>query len=80
MMRRLDWLEALPCEDLSLVELVLNHTTLQANSQSNPPELKENHASYQSYQSMVTGDKQVFIRQLLTEALEAFRELSDIDA
>lgn len=80
MMRRLDWLEALPCDDLSLVELVLNHTNLQASSQSNPPELKKNHAAYQSYQSMVTGDKQVFIRQLLTEALAAFKELSDIDA
>jgi hypothetical protein len=80
MMRRLDWLEALPCEDLSLIELVLNHTNLQNSSQSNPPELKKNHAAYQSYQSMVAGDKQVFIRQLLTEALDAFKEHSDIDA
>lgn len=80
MMRRLEWLEALPCEDLSLVELVLNHATLQAASRSNPPELKTNHPAYQQYQSMVPGDKQVFIRQLLTEALAAFRELSDIDA
>lgn len=80
MMHRLDWLQALPCEELSLVELVLNHTTLQARSQSNPPELAKTHAAYESYQSMVTGDKQVFIRQLLTEAIEAFQKRCDLDA
>jgi len=80
MMRRLGWLEALPCEDLSLVELVLNHTTLQARSRSNPPQLSGCHAAYRKYQSMVTGDKQVFIRQQLTEALEAFKERCNIDA
>ena len=31
-------------------------------------------------EAMVTGDKQVFIRQLLTEALTAFKERGDIDA
>ena len=80
MMRRLDWLEALSCEDLSLVELVLNHSNLQPESRANPPELNVNHPAYQSYQNMVTGDKQVFIRQLLTEALDTFKERSDIDA
>ena len=80
MMRRLDWLESLACEDLSLVELVLNHSTLQSKSRANPPELNMNHPAYQSYQTMVTGDKQVYIRQLLTEALTAFKEQSDIDA
>ncbi len=80
MMRRLDWLEALSCEDLSLVELVLNHSTLQPESRENPPALKVYHPLYQDYQTMVTGDKQVFIRQLLPDALAAFREHSDIDA
>ncbi len=80
MMHRLEWLLRLPCADLSLVELVLNHTTLQARSQSTPPELDATHEAYQQYQSMVTGDKQVFIRQLLTEALEAFKKQCDIDA
>lgn len=80
MMRRLDWLAALPCSELSLVELVLNHPSLQEKARNNPPELTADHPAYQTYQSMVTGDKQVFIRQLLTEALAAFKQRGDIDA
>lgn len=80
MMRRLEWLQELPCAELSLVELVLNQPSLQASSQSSPPELSKAHDAYESYQAMVPGDKQVFIRQLLTEALEAFEKRSDIDA
>jgi len=80
MMRRIGWLAALPCSDLSLVELVLNQPSLQNESRRNPPELNVDHPAYQDYQAMVTGDKQVFIRQLLTEALTVFKERSDIDA
>jgi hypothetical protein len=80
MMRRLGWLAALPCSDLSLVELVLNQPALQEKARTNPPELNVDHPAYQTYQAMVIGDKQVFIRQLLTEALAAFKERGDIDA
>ena len=80
MMRRLGWLKSLPCMEFDLVELVLNHTGLQSRSRSNPPQLSPEHSAYRQYQAMTIGDRQVFIRQLLTEALEAFRERCDTDA
>lgn len=80
MMRRLGWLKSLPCMECDLVELVLNRTELHSRSRENPPQLSPDHTAYRQYQSMTTGDRQVFIRQLLTEALAAFRERCDTDA
>jgi len=80
MMRRLDWLTALPCEKLSLVEMVLNHEILQSRSRAMPPQLNETHSAFETYQRLVEGDKQVFIRQLLNEALTAFKDRCNLDA
>jgi hypothetical protein len=38
----------------------------------NPPGLAPSHPGYAAYQKLATKDKEVFIRQMLREALEEF--------
>ena len=39
----------------------------------NPPGLARSHPGHVAYQKLVTKDKEVFIRQMLREALEEFQ-------
>jgi hypothetical protein len=41
---------------------------------ANPPELSESHPEYGAYKQLAVGDREVFIRRLLREALEAFKK------
>jgi hypothetical protein len=40
----------------------------------NPPELAPSHPGHEAYQKLVIRDKEVFIRQMLREALEKFEQ------
>jgi hypothetical protein len=39
-----------------------------------PPGLAPSHPGYDAYQKLATRDKEVFVRQILREALEEFAE------
>jgi hypothetical protein len=73
-MGRLKWLVDLPCEKYTLVEMVQNFDTIKAACKAKPPELSASHPDYRSYQSVTNGDKEVFIRRMLRDALEAFKK------
>jgi hypothetical protein len=74
LMRRLEWLQGFPTEDNALLEMVQQHDALKAEGQDNPPVLAESHPQYDDYQKRTRGDKEVFIRCLLQEALDVFKK------
>jgi hypothetical protein len=73
-MRRLKWLIKLPCEKCNLIEMVQDIDKIKPESKENPPELSASHPDNVSYQQLATGDKEVFIRRMLRDAIEAFRD------
>lgn len=73
-MRRLKWLIHLPCEKYNLVEMVLQFDKIKPACKENPPELAPSHPDTFSYQQLASGDKEVFIRRMLRDAIEAFED------
>ncbi len=74
LMRRLGWLQGFPNENNTLLEMVQKFDALKAASKENPPVLAESHPQYSNYQKQTSGDKEVFIRRLLQEALDVFKK------
>jgi len=74
LMRRLEWLRDFPTEDNALLEMVQQHDALKVKGKDNPPVLAESHPQYEDYQEKARGDKEVFIRCLLQEALDVFKK------
>jgi len=74
MMRRLGWLTSLPGENLSILEVVLGFAKHKDTFRKNPPALAESYPDYDSYKILTKGDREVFIRQRLEEALDMFKK------
>jgi len=74
MMRRLGWLRNLPCGRYSLVEMVQQFEAVKQQARQNPPELTDTHPEYGTYRQLTGGDKEVFIRRMLRDAIEAFKK------
>ena len=73
MMRRLKWLVALPCQQFSIIVMVQTYEQMRTRCKDNPPGLAPSHPGYVAYQKLATSDKEVFIRQMLRQALEEFQ-------
>jgi hypothetical protein len=73
-MRRLKWLAHLPCKTRSLVEMVQDFDTIKPACKATPPELSASHPDYDAYRQLAHGDKEVFIRRMLQNALETFKD------
>lgn len=74
MMHRLGWIDKLPCEGYSLLEMVQDFDKLKLKCKGKPPELLENHPDYHAYRELTRKDKESFIRRLLNNALETFNK------
>jgi hypothetical protein len=46
---------------------------LKTESRGKPPELSPSHAAYATFRDLTALDKESFIRRLLSEALESFK-------
>ena len=73
-MRRLKWLVKFPCEKCNLIEMVQDIDKIKPESKESPPELSASHPDNVSYQQLSVGDKEVFIRRMLRDAIEAFKD------
>ena len=73
-MRRLKWLVHLPCEKYNLVEMVEDFDKIKPACKARSPELAASHPDYISYRQLANGDKEVFIRRMLRDAIEAFED------
>lgn len=74
LMHRLKWLETPPCQNFSLIEMIQSHDQIRTRFKDTPPGLAPSHPGYAAYQKLAARDKEVFIRQLLREALEKFEK------
>ena len=74
MMRRLEWIRTLEGGQYSLLNMVQEFEKIKTKCRQNPPTLAERNPDYASYTQLTVGDKEVFIRRMLQEALDAFKE------
>ena len=77
LMRRLAWLQDFPTENNAMIEIVQQCDALKTKCKENPPVLARSHSQYDDYQKRTRGDKEVFIRRLLQEALDVFKKRLD---
>lgn len=73
LMRRLGWVVQFPCQMNALVKLIQEADRLKTESRGSPPELSPSHAAYTTFRDLTALDKESFIRRLLAEALEVFK-------
>jgi hypothetical protein len=74
MMRRLKWLDTLPCQKFSMIAMVQTYEQVRTTIKDNPPGLAPSHPGHAGYQKLADGDKEVFLRQMLRDALEEFQK------
>jgi hypothetical protein len=75
MMRRLKWITGFEGIKYSILEMVQGFNQVKESCRANPPELARSNADYAEYHQLTTGDKEVFIRRMLPEALDAFEKI-----
>ena len=74
LMRRIGWIESLPCEGLPLIEIVQSFDKVKAQSRGKSPILSKSYPDYNIYSTLTKIDKETFIRLLLPDAIAAFKE------
>ena len=73
MMRRLKWITGFEGVKYSILEFIQKFDTVKEMCRANPPLLSSSNSSYAEYNELTPGDKEVFIRRMLQDALEAFK-------
>ena len=74
LMHRLKWLETAPCQRFSMIAMIQSYEQIRDQCKDTPPGLAPSHPGHATYQQLAARDKEVFIRQLLREALEQFEK------
>jgi len=74
MMRRLKWVIGFEGIKYRILEMVQEFNRIKENCRRNPPKLAGSNSDYVEYSQLTTGDKEVFIRRMLQEALDAFKK------
>jgi len=74
MMRRLEWILSFEGEKYSLLEMVQEFKAIKDRCRKYPPNLAPTSMNYAEYTQLTNGDKEVFIRRLLQDALDMFRK------
>jgi hypothetical protein len=75
MMRRLGWINSYACENHSLLKMVMEFDEVKAMAGKHPPALSASYPDYEAYKELTAGDKEVFIRQRLRDALDTFQKM-----
>jgi hypothetical protein len=73
-MRRLSWVENSPVFRLPILDLVERFPSVYSTMKNHTPDLLRSHPRYPEYQEAFEGDRSVFVRRLIPDALEAFQE------
>lgn len=74
MMARLGWLSDYAGRQVPLVEMVQQFNEVKPRCKAAPPRLNPDLAEHGDYAQLIDGDKDTFVRRLLPQALEAFKE------
>jgi len=70
----LEWIRTFEGGKYSLLDMVLEFEKVKTKCREHPPVLAESNSDYATYAQLTIGDKEVFIRRMLQEALDAFKE------
>lgn len=73
-MRRLGWIDNYPGYHIPLVDLVQGFGVRFADGSIETPSLSPGHLRYGEYRRTFPADRGVFVRRLIPEAIEAFRD------
>jgi hypothetical protein len=73
LMRRLKWISGFEGLKYSIFEMIQEFNSVKENCRLNPPKLSASNSNYAEYNQLTTGDKEVFIRRMLQQALDAFK-------
>jgi hypothetical protein len=73
LMRRLNWIAGFEGQKYTILEMVRDHEKIRQTCRANPPELSATNSEYSEYKQLTPGDKEVFIRRMLQQALDAFK-------
>lgn len=73
-MRRLKWLINLPCGKYGLVEMVQGFDIVKSECKGTFPELAGSHPDYPAYAQLPHSERESFIRRMLRDALETFKD------
>jgi hypothetical protein len=76
-MRRLDWVENSPVFRIPILDLVEQFAASYEAMKNQTPELLPSHPRYHEYKELFEGDRSVFIRRLIPDAIEAFLERNE---
>ena len=74
MLQRLNWLTSYPCIQYSLLEMVQGFDKVKVACTEKSPKLAESHPDFAAYNKLGGGDKEVFIRRMLPQALKTYQE------
>jgi len=74
MMRRLEWILSFEGVNYSLLRMVQEFEKIKNKCRQRPPDLSRSNSNYSEYTQLTGGDKEVFIRRMLQEALDAFKK------
>ncbi len=74
LMRRLKWITEFEGLKYSILEMIQKFEGIKENCRTNPPQLSAANSGYAEYIGLTPGDKEVFIRRMLQQALDAFKE------
>jgi hypothetical protein len=74
MMRRLEWILSFEGGNYSLLLMVQEFVKIKNKCRQRPPDLSRSNSNYSEYTKLTDGDKEVFIRRMLQEALDAFKK------
>jgi hypothetical protein len=77
LMHRLQWLSSYPCQDYSLVEMVLKYEIVKTAIRGVLPIVSKSHPEYTTYCALSDLDKETFVRTLIPYAIEQFKTLLD---
>jgi hypothetical protein len=72
-MRRLNWVEALPDQDTPLIALVQQAWQEGATFARNLPRLAPQHPDHPTYQKLLPRDQTTFLRRLIPRAVAAYK-------
>jgi hypothetical protein len=74
MMRRLGWIQNFAGAEYTLLEMVQNFVNVRNECGRKPPGMAASNPAFTAYAALTDGDKEVFLRRMLQEALETFKK------
>lgn len=74
LMQRLKWITGFEGSKYSILEMIQKFDKIKELCRAIPPELSASHPDYVEFEELTPGDKDVFIRRMLQEALDTFKK------